>query len=340
MKTKAALLLFLLLFSSVEFISGTPYWLKPGSQLVYFANGTTSNAHGGIAYYQNGNCTVNLGFQSVRVVFKVVDVSNDWATINVTVTLYGDKSLRWPYSDVDAYYPANCTPGLPKPINTTIYSPRENISLVWADYGTKLILHGVYKVHLASGVVYSMSGRPYGHTLLFGLYPISKTSYVVLDGKRLTFDKVKILNSTTYAAYYRNFTGPNIFLRSEPANFTDPGGSVAFIRAVVVFNPGDDLTVGFMGVAPDLGASVGINVIAIGDNTLKSLDFQVSGEEVNRAIPPGVLLYDVSVPKTQDVLGKNSHQPQVVPPRVSNLWITGAVVSLLLLAGVFLVKKR
>lgn len=339
MKTKALPLLFLLLLFSGGFVSAAPYWLKPGAELVYFANGTIPNAHGGKAYYQSGDCTTHLSFQSMRVIFKVVDVSNDWATINVTVTLYGDKSLRWPYSDVDAYYPANCTSGLPEPINATTYSPRENISLVWADYETKLVLHGVYRIHLPTGIVYSMDSRSYGHTLLFGLYPVSNTSYVVLNGKHLALNEVRVLNSTTYITYYRNFTGPNVFLISEPLNFTDPSGAVAFIRTMVVFNPGDDLTAGFLGVVPDLEASVGIGVIGIVDNMVDRVKPHVSGGEVDRAVAPGVLLYNLSIPKTQSIQGVNSGRSPAAPG-ISALWVAGVGGGLLLLLGVFLIKKR
>ncbi|MDV3104337.1 hypothetical protein [Thermococcus waiotapuensis] len=337
MKGKAALpLVFLLLFSGSTLAA--PYWLKPGTELVYFANATKPDTYyGGGAYYRSDGCIATLGFQSMRVVFRIINVSNDWAIVNVTVGLYGDKSLRWPYSEVTAYYPANCTLDLPWPVNTITHSLRENVSFEWADYGTELVLNGSYKIHLLTGIVYSMDGRPYGHTLLFGLYPVSNMSYVILDGKHLAFNVIRVLNSTTYVTYYRNFTGPNVFLSSEPVNFTDPSGATSFIRSIVIFNPGDDLTAGFMGVIPDLGASVRLDVIAISDNMMDRLTPKFSGGEVDRAVPAGVLLYNVSVPKTQS----DEHVTQQASvPAISGPWIGGVLAGLLLLAGVFLMKRR
>ena len=175
MKKKAALstsLLFLV-FLSETYAIAAPYWLKPGSHIEYYANGTNPdmpNTWGGGAYYRWDGCTAHLGFQAIRVIFSVTKVSDGWAFINVTVTLYGDKSLKWPYSDVYAYYPSACNPPFPNPVNTTPYT-RNNVSLKWSDYGTHLSIHGAYRIDLSTGTVYSTSGRAFGHTLLFDLYP-------------------------------------------------------------------------------------------------------------------------------------------------------------------------
>ncbi len=155
----------------------------------------------------------------------------------------------------------------------------------------------------------------------------------MLNGKRLAFDGVRVLNSTTYVTYYRNFTGPNVVVMSEPLNLTDPGGAIAFMRTMVAFNPGDDISAGFMGVTPDLEASVGIYALAVLDSMAQKEKLQISGGELARAVAPGVILYNLSYPATQGPL-----QPPKSPP-TSNLWIAGAAF-LLLLAGVFLLKGR
>jgi len=337
MKTNA--LLMLLLFSALllePITAAVPYWLRPGSQVVYFANGTTNpHAYGGGAYYIKNGCIANLGFQSARLVFRVVDVSRGWATINVTLVLYGDKSLKWPYSDVYAYYPSTCSPPFPTPINTTPYT-RNNVSLKWSDYGTKLVLRGVYKIYLPTGTVYSMDGKSYGHTLLFGLYPVSNDTYVVLGVKRLHFTNVRVLNSTAYVTYYRNFTGPNVLLLSEPTNLTDPSGASAFLRTVVLFNPGDDLTLGFMGAVPDVEASLGIGVLTISDNVIMTKP-TFSGGKLEKAVAPGIILYELSLPNAEKT------NPRVLlstAPAVSSLWVVLAIAGLLLLAGVFLLRRR
>ncbi|NJE55036.1 hypothetical protein [Thermococcus sp. 21S9] len=330
------LTLFFFLFSA-SFTTATPYWVKPGSQLVYFANGTTLNAYGGGAYYQRDGCVANVGFQSAYVVFKVVNLSNNWVTVNVTVVFYGDKSLKWPFSEVYAYYPATCAPPFPNPLNTTPYS-RNNVSLKWSDYGTKLVLHGTYRIYLPTGIVYSTDGRAYGHTILFDLYPVSNNSYVFLDGKRLSFSEIRILNSTTYVTYYRNFTGPNVLLMSEPTNFTDPSGAIAFLRTLAVFNPGNDITLGFMGVVPDLEASLGISVVTVLDNMAKRQKPKFSGEELQRAVAPGLILYSVSIPKSPN----SETQPSVqlaVAPSLPKVWAVSAVVAIVFLISVFALKR-
>ncbi len=338
MKKKAFLMLLLFLFLFLEpLTTAAPYWLKPGSQLVYFANGTIPNAYGGGVYYMKNGCISNVGFQSARLVFRVVGVSKGWATINVTLILYGDKSLEWPYSDVNAYYPSTCSPPFPNPLSTTPYT-RNNISLKWSDYGTKLVLHGVYKIYLPTGTVYSMDGKSYGHTLLFGLYPVSNNTYVALGRKRLPFSQVSVLNSTTYVTYYRNFTGPNVLVMSEPVNLTDPGGTTAFLRTVVVFNPGQAVTLGFLGVVPDLEASTGIGVLAIGDNAIKVRP-QFSGGKLEKSVATGIILYDLDFPKTRSSVTQRSLQ-LAIAPSVSSLWVVGVVVSLLVLAAAFMLKRR
>ena len=338
MKKKTALMLLLSLFLFLEpLTTAAPYWLKPGSRVVYFANGTTERGHGGGAYYLKNGCIANVDFQSARLVFRVMDVSNKWATINVTLTLYGDKSLWWPLSDVSAYYPSTCTPPFPDPLNTTPYT-RNNVSLKWSDYGTRLVIHGVYRIYLPTGTVYSMDGRSYGHTLLFGLYPVSNNTYIALEEKRLPFSKVHVLNSTTYITYYRNFTGPNVLLLSEPVNLTDPSGATAFLRTAVLFDPGDDVTLGFLGVVPDLEASTGIGVLAISDNMDSRLRPQFSGGKLEKAVALGIILYGLNFPKA----GKETQRPLqlATAPAVSPLWAAGVVVGILLLAAAFLLKRR
>ncbi len=334
--TLAAALLILPILLAEPAMAAAPYWLKPGSQVVYFANGTMEREYGGGAYYIRNGCIANLGFQSARLVFRVVDVSRGWATINVTLVLYGDKSLRWPFSDVYAYYLSTCNPPFPNPINTTPYT-RNNVSLKWSDYGTMLALHGTYRIHLSTGMVYSMGGRSYGHTLLFGLYPVSNGTYIVLGVKRLYLNDVRVLNSTTYVTYYRNFTGPNVLLLSGPTNLTDPSGASAFLRTVAVFNSGDDLTLGFMGAVPDLEASLGIGVLTISDNRIMAKP-NFSGGKLKKAAAPGIILYEFSFPKAEKT---NPRSLQLATaPAVSSLWVILAIAGLLLLAGVLLLRRR
>ena len=338
MKKKIVLILPLLtfLFLWPSTAAAVPYWLRSGSQVAYFANGTTERGYGGGAYYIRNGCIANLGFQSARLVFRVVNVSGNWVTINVTLVLYGDKSLRWPFSDVYAYYPSTCNPPFSDPINTTPYT-RNNVSLKWSDYGTILTLHGAYRIQLSTGVTYSMNGQPYGHTLLFGLYPVSNNTYVVLGVKRLYLNDVRILNSTTYVTYYHNFTGPNVLLLSEPTNLTDPSGASAFLRTVAVFNPGDDMTLGFMGAVPDLEASLGIGVLTINDNRIMAKP-NFSGGKLKKAVAPGIILYEFSFPKAEKT---NPCSPQLVTaPAVSSLWAILTIAGLLLLAGVLLLRRR
>lgn len=340
MKKRMVLMLFLFLFLFLEPLStAAPYWLKPGSQIVYFANGTTNpNAYGGGAYYQWNGCIANLGFQSMRLVFRVVNVSKGWATINVTLILYGDKSLKWPFSDVYAYYPSTCNPPFPNPLNTTPYT-RSNVSLKWSDYGTRLILHGAYRIHLPTGLVYAMDGKSYGHTLLFGLYPVSNDTYVVLGSKRLYFNNVRVLNSTTYITYYRNFTGPNILVLGEPVNFTDPSGASAFLRTMTVFNPGQDISLGFLGVCPDLEAAFGISAFIEGDRMAIQLKPQFSGGKLEKVVAPGVILYDFDFPKTQSSITQRPLQ-LATAPSLSGLWTLLTIAGLLLLMTVFLLRRR
>ncbi|NJF25496.1 hypothetical protein [Thermococcus sp. Bubb.Bath] len=331
----------LLLFSVFPIPNATaalqsPYWLKPGAYVEYYANSTPSrpNVFGGGIYYHWDDCLANFGFQRIRVVFNVTDVSNNWALINVTVILYGDPSLRWPFSDVDAYYRATCSPPF-TPINTTPYS-RNNISLVDADYGKNLTIKGAYRINLNTGTVYSLDGKPYGHTFLFGLYPVTNMTYITtLNGTRLRFEGVDILNSTTYVTYYRNFTGPNVMMVSEPVNITDPSGAKAFGRTMVLFNPGEDVSPGFFGVIPDLEASVEIYALTVADNMDNTLKPQFSHGKLVKAAAPGVILYRFSYPKEES---RPNIQASASPP-ASRTWLL-ALLALLVLALAFLGKRR
>ncbi len=97
----------------------------------------------------------------------------------------------------------------------------------------------------------------------------------------------KVLNSTTYVTYYRNFTGPNVLVMGEPINLTDPSGSNAFLRTLLVYNPSSDVSIGLLGIIPDLEASLGIYALVVSDDTGKGLQPEVIGGEVRRTVAPG-----------------------------------------------------
>ncbi|WP_457752007.1 hypothetical protein [Thermococcus sp.] len=326
------LLLFLFFQSN---ILAAPYWVKPGAEIQYYVNATVppgEKSWGGTVYYHWNNCIANVGFQRAKISFRIVNVSGDLALVRVNLTLYGSRFLKWPYSDVYAYYSSSCRPPFSNPMNVTPYKTK-NISLKWADYGNEVSLSGYYKIRLSSGMVYSLNGKAFGHTVLFGLYP-SNGSYVLLNGRKLTFT-TRVLNSTTYITYYRNFTGPNVLLMSEPVNLTDPSGSNAFLRTLVVYNPSSDVSAGFMGIIPDLEASLGIYTIAALDNMGKKYKPETENGELAKTVAPGMILYNLEYPKHEST--STSSQIPVKHP-TSKMWVL-AVLGIIILLGVMLWRR-
>ncbi len=143
------------------YASASPFWFKPGSEVQYYANAATSRAINawGFVYYHWSNCTANVGFQRIKLSFDVINVSGEWALVRIRVDLYGGTSLRWPYSDVYAYYPSFCVPPFPNPLNVTPY-PAGDVPLKWADYGTEVNLTGYYRINLPSGWFTLRLGSP------------------------------------------------------------------------------------------------------------------------------------------------------------------------------------
>ncbi|WP_456423105.1 hypothetical protein [Thermococcus sp.] len=318
-------------------VLAVPYWVKPGAEIQYYANATVvANKHawGGAMYYYWDNCIANIGFQRVKLSFQILNISDEWAFVKVSLVLYGDNSLKWPYSDIYAYYPAHCKPPFENPLNVTPYTIK-NISLKWADYGQLVSLTGFYKINLATNVVYSLNGESFGHTVLFGFYPLNDSdSYIFLNNRKLSLIS-KQLNSTIYITYYKNFTGPNIFIISNPTNLTDPSGYSAFIRTVLVYNPSIDVSIGFMGVIPDLEASLGVYALIVSDNLINRIQPTVNNGNVEKAVAPGVILYNLTYPKEQTVLS-SLHSPSRHP--ISNMWLL-AIIGLVLLGGVLLWRR-
>ncbi len=248
------------------------YWVKPGAHLIYYANMTSSNPlfPPGSLSYKKGTCYIQLMFPYIKVSFSFVNVSNGWAYVRVNVTMrYYPKFASMSnlndelHGYVVAQYRASCgSPPFPnyvKVMNWTSHL-RTNVRMRAVFY-KRVTIGGTYRISLRNDSVYTSNGEYLGHTILFGLYPLSKrTPLLVYRGRRVYPGKVVVLN-TTEITYLREFKGPNIFINTPRVNL-----SGIFSRLVLIYNPSSDVTLGFLGVVPDLKA-IGVAFLGAFDNS-------------------------------------------------------------------------
>jgi len=326
----------------------TPYWLKTGTVIEYYANATQNTTWGGTAQYSpHAGCIYAIDFQQVFLKFSFVNVSEKWAYVKVTAEFLGSNIARGVFSNVNVVYPPSCKP-LPGPlINTSTFTP--NGKLMKDSLYKNLTITGEYKLSLTNGSVYSLNGTYYGHTLLFGLYPSEKNSLeAMLAGKKLLPENLVSLN-ITYITYFKNYTGPNILVKYPQATIATPTGENATTRIVAVFNPADDITLGMMGSIPDLEA-IGINLLIALDNMVQKFNQELSESgsspaSLGKYPAPGVMLYSLQVPKTKtETIARpvnNEIQAKAIPakPKSSSWPIIIAIVGAAVLIGAVLARR-
>jgi len=266
----------ILLLGSCSFVASSHvYWLKPGAKITYFANTTPADPGrvNGMLVYHRGGCDFRVFYPYVNLSFQVVNTNGDMAYIDVAVAMTYNSNLTKivnlssPSEDIFGYvvvqYNASCGKlpfqGYLTTFNLT--SPESGTEVDYAVY-KNLTIRGVYRVSMTNGSVYSPGGGYLGHTVLFGFYPPSNgTPLLVLHNKPLYPEKIRVVN-TTEITYMGKFSGPNVIVESPLVSIAN--GSI-FSRLVVTYNPSYKIALGFVGVVPDLEA-IGVEFLGAFDN--------------------------------------------------------------------------
>ncbi|AJC72839.1 hypothetical protein X802_10750 [Thermococcus guaymasensis DSM 11113] len=170
-----------ILIGSFHSALAAPYWVKPGVYIEYIAerydpyiqylNGkgyvsNISKATSVIFYECNGTVFRILTLNDTKIRFRVLEISNNWATIGVRIELNNVSILT--------LVKKNTTPPRLWDVGTSevIIEPPHDQSIpediVWYKIFTKrAVITGVYKLQLNDSAVFDLNGKFYGHTGLW-----------------------------------------------------------------------------------------------------------------------------------------------------------------------------
>ncbi len=285
---RTVLLLFSLFISASVVLSGVgavnyphqnaPYWVKPGTFLEYKAQ--SYHPFGGGFIFVVNNTKVGISGPNVSVVFRIVRVSDGFARVNVSISVYGNSQFP-----VYVIYPSNATfkPFWSSVNVFNVTTTPNNITKVLLGSVT---VSGQYRINLTSGGVYDLHGRPYGHTVLWDGFEPNET-FAVYKGKAVRITEVRILN-VTLKTYYSTFPKPNILVHGQHVK---SAGAITFFDAF--YNPAYDLCLSFiMGPIPDFN-SIGVYGFLWTDDKAASIDEKLLGGHggvVDGIWPVGVIL--------------------------------------------------
>ncbi|NJE48175.1 hypothetical protein [Thermococcus sp. 9N3] len=174
-------MIFLLILTGMEAVTAAPYWVKPGVYIEYIAerydpyiqylNGkgyvsNISKATSVIFYEYNGTVFRILTLNDTKIRFRVLEISNNLATIGVRIELNNVSILT--------LVKKNTTPpkfwdvGTSDVIIEPPHDPSIPEDMVWYKIFTKrAVITGVYKLRLNDSAVFDLNGKFYGHTGLW-----------------------------------------------------------------------------------------------------------------------------------------------------------------------------
>jgi len=308
---RIAPLLFSLFISALVVLNGvgavnyphqnTPYWVRPGTYLEYKAQSYHHPYSGGFYLLANGT-RFGITGSNITILFRVISVARGFARVRVSFSINGNNN-----SPVRILYPNNATfqsfwqnASL---LNTTKLQGNITRALL-----RNITITGEYLINLTSGWVYDMSGKPYGHTVLWDGFKPDET-FALYNGEEVRIKEVKIAN-VSFSSYYSVFPKPNLVVKSD--QLVGLSGSPRFFEAV--YSPGYDVCISFlMGPIPDFNA-VGVYDFLWTDEVASSKDMKLTGGRgglVNGVWPVGVILSEAN-------LG-SSNPTKVRPPGSSGL---------------------
>ena len=348
---RIAPLLFSLLISALVVLNGmgavnyphqnTPYWVRPGTYLEYRAQSYHHPYSGGFYLLVNGT-RVGITGSNITILFRVTSVARGVARVRVSFSINGNNNspVRVLYPDNATFRPfwsngsllnttrlpnnitevlvRNFTPNI-KYINATLFNTTKLPGNITRALLRNITITGEYMINLTSGWVYDMSGKPYGHTVLWDGFRSNET-FALYNGEKVRIKEVRIAN-VSFSSYYSVFPKPNLIVKSD--RVVGLSGSPRLFEAV--YSPGYDVCISFiMDPIPDFNA-VGVYDFLWTDEVASSKDMKLTeGREglVNGVWPIGVILSKANL--------KSSNPTKVYPPGSSGL----RYLPLLSLAGI------
>ncbi len=256
----------------------TPYWLKPGTYLEYYANATQNHTYGVAISYSYRGCPIIIRGQQVQVIFTVANVSDGWVYIKARVTVMGSNYLLKLVKSGKVKVPIQLAyvatvfqgnnPEFRFPSTWGKHVMVRNATLgnekkIKVEYWKNITISGSYKVNIATGKVYSLNGTYYGHTVLWGWRTGEEANETVAwsGNAPLRIKKLETIN-TTVLTYMGEFHGPNVLVITNTVTVPP----LAVVSLLIWYNPGKELTLSFMGVVPDLEA-IGLKAVGAVDNS-------------------------------------------------------------------------
>jgi hypothetical protein len=328
----SVLILFLLSVPTLLANPTKPYWLREGAYLTYYAFDDEVRATA--IYYHDDRYYFILSSGAI-VNFTVLEVKGDTAKIGVKVVLLPSQNNDSPVkitTTISEEDPEKVFSWVNQTNLTVKVGPQgsgedDSLNLTEAITDKPVVIEGEYLVSLTNGSVYTLDGEYTGHTILWGLYELSKGDTIfVHNGTHLTVLSNDMINKSVIT-YYRTFQKPNARLMSRSALLTSLPWVEAVSGCLVLYSPQLDIPLTFMGAIPDLKA---VGVIDLSPSDREARKFNLEHKNELGKLPvirmQGLSLYKTNVMENTVVL--NSRKPESA--------LKYAFVFSLLLLGVFL----